>query len=94
MVTPSVDEFKEYFNNNARADIDEKNKIENFNKILSSPHFQFIFEKDEKFAPCNFMMLFRWCETGSADEVLSEVKSIGAAGEKTFEMFEKIFNKK
>ena len=93
-VTPSVDEFKEYFNNNARADIDKKNKIENFNKILSSPYFQFIFEKDERFSPCNFMMLFMWCETGSADEVLSEIKSIGAAGEKTFEMFEKVFNKK
>ena len=93
-VNPSVDEFKEYFDNNIYADIDGESKIENFKKILSSPHFQFIFEKDEKFAPCNFMMLFRWCETGRADEVLSEVKSIGAAGKKTFEMFEKIFNKK
>lgn len=93
-VHPSVDEFKEYFDNNIYADIDGESKIENFKKILSSPHFQFIFEKDEKFAPCNFIMLLGLCETGSADEVLSEVKSIGAAGKKTFEMFEKIFNKK
>ena len=93
-VTPSVDEFKEYFDNNVYADIDGESKIENFKKILSSPHFQFISEKNEKFAPCNFIMLFGLCETGSADEILSEVKSIRAAGEKTFEMFEKIFNKK
>ena len=93
-VTPSVDEFKEYFDNNIYADIDEESKIENFKKILSSPHFQFISEKNEKFSPCNFMMLFNWCETGNGDEVLSEIKSIGTSGVKTFEMFEKIFNKK
>lgn len=93
-VTPSVDEFKEYFDNNIYADIDEESKIENFKKILSSPHFQFISEKNEKFSPCNFMMLFNWCETGNGDEVLSIIKSIGNSGVKTFEMFEKIFNKK
>lgn len=93
-VTPSVDEFKEYFDNNVYADIDGESKIENFKKILSSPHFQFISEKNEKFSPCNFMLLFERCETGSADEILSNVKSEGRAGEKTFEMFEKIFNKK
>lgn len=93
-VTPSVDEFKEYFDNNVYADIDGESKIENFKKILSSPHFQFISEKKEKFSPCNFMRLFGECETGSADEILSNVKSEGMAGEKTFEMFEKIFNKK
>ena len=92
-VTPSVDEFKEYFDNKVYADIDEESKIENFKKILSSPHFQFISEKNEIFSPCHFMMLFDRCEKESADEVLSKVKRIGAAGEKTFEMFEKIFNK-
>ena len=92
-VTPSVDEFKEYFDNNVYADIDGESKIENFKKILSSPHFQFISEKNEKFSPCNFMGLFGWCETGSADEILSNVKQKGKAGEKTFEMFEKILNK-
>lgn len=93
-VTPSVDEFKEYFCHNVNVDIDGESKIENFKKILSSPYFQFISEKDEKFSPHTFMMLFMWCKTGSADEVLSVIKSIGAAGEKTFEMFEKVFNKK
>lgn len=92
-VTPSVDEFKEYFDNNVYADIDGESKIENFKRILSSPHFQFISEKNEKFSPCNFMLLFGRCETGSADEILSNVKQEGKAGEKTFEMFEKIFNK-
>lgn len=96
MVTPSVDEFKEYFDNEVSTDIDNENKIENFKKILSSPYFQFILEKDEKFLPCNFMMLFMYCDTGNAEEVLSMLtpnkNTLGAAKEKTFEMFKRIFS--
>ncbi len=95
-VNPSVDEFKEYFDNEVSTDIDDENKIENFKKILSSPYFQFILEKDEKFLPCNFMRLFMDCDMGNAEEVLSLVipnkNTLGTANEKTFEMFKRVFS--
>lgn len=89
-VTPSVAEFKEYFNETVSS-LNKKDKIENFNRILSSPHFGFVFEKGEIFSPCNFMMLFSYCKTGLEEEVLSEITSIGTAGKKTVEMFKKVF---
>lgn len=96
-VVPDIEEFRQYFCDEAKIiedeieDIEEKGKVEDFKKILSSPHFHFVFEKDELFAPYNFMMLFNLCITGSKSEVLSEIKTINAAGKKTFEMFKKIF---
>lgn len=89
-VTPSVAEFKDYFNETVSS-LNKKDKIENFNRILSSPYFGFIFEKGEIFSPCNFMMLFSYCKTGLEEEVLSEITSIGTAGKKTVEMFKKVF---
>lgn len=89
-VTPSVAEFKDYFNETVSS-LNKKDKIENFNRILSSPYFGFVLEKGEIFSPCNFMMLFSYCKTGLEEEVLSEITSIGTAGKKTVEMFKKVF---
>ena len=89
---PSTTEFKEYFDNKTSSYIDEKDKIEAFDKILSSPYFNFILEKDEKFSPCTFMSLFDFCETGNKDEILSNIRSDNRIGAKTLEMFQKIFD--
>lgn len=91
-VIPSTTEFKEYFDNKTSSYIDEKDKIEAFDKILSSPYFNFILEKDEKFSPCTFMSLFDFCETGNKDEILSNIRSDNRIGAKTLEMFQKIFD--
>lgn len=91
-VIPNTTEFKEYFDNETSSYIDEKDKIEAFDKILSSPYFNFILEKDEKFSPCTFMSLFDFCETGNKDEILSNLRSDNRIGAKTLEMFQQIFN--
>lgn len=91
-VIPSTTEFKEYFDNKTSSYIDEKDKIEAFDKILSSPYFNFILEKDEKFSPCTFMSLFDFCETGNKGEILSNIRSDNRIGAKTLEMFQKIFD--
>lgn len=91
-VIPNTTEFKEYFDNETSSYIDEKDKIEAFDKILSSPYFNFILEKDEKFSPCTFMSLFDFCETGNKEEILSNLRSYGTTGTKTLEMFQKIFD--
>ena len=71
---------------------DEKDEIEAFDKILSSPYFDFILEKDEKFSPYTFMNLFDFCETGNKDEILSNIRSDSRIGAKTLEMFQQIFD--
>ena len=91
-VIPNTTEFKEYFDNEVSSYIDEKDKIEAFDKILSSPHFSFILEKDEKFSPYTFMSLFDSCETGNKEEILSNIRSDNRIGAKTLEMFQQIFN--
>lgn len=91
-VIPNTTEFKEYFDNETSSYIDEKDKIEAFDKILSSPYFNFILEKDEKFSPCTFMSLFDFCETGNKEEILSNLRYYGTTGTKTLEMFQQIFD--
>ena len=101
-VIPSIEEFKEYFityTNTYAEDssvseedysVSEMEKLESFRKILYSPHFHFIFEKDEKFAPYSFIKLFNICETGNKDEILWQIEREGCDGKKTYEMFKKI----
>lgn len=91
-VIPNATEFKEYFDNETNSYIDEKDKIKAFDKILSSPYFNFILEKDEKFSPYTFMSLFDSCETGNKDEILSNIRSDNRIGAKTLEMFQQIFD--
>ena len=101
-VIPSIEEFKEYFityTNTYAEDssvseedysVSEMEKLESFRKILSSPYFHFIFERDEKFSPYGFIMLFNICENGSKSEILSGIEHVGCAGKKSLEMFKKI----
>lgn len=91
-VIPVATEFKDYFREKTNTYIDEKDKIEAFVKILSSPYFNFILEKDEKFSPYTFMSLFDSCETGNKDEILSNIRSDNRIGAKTLEMFQQIFD--
>lgn len=91
-VIPVATKFKDYFCEKTSTYIDEKDKIEAFDKILSSPHFNFILEKDEKFSPYTFMSLFESCETGNKDEILSNIRSDNRIGAKALEMFQQIFN--
>lgn len=91
-VIPNTTEFKEYFDNKVSSYIDEKDKIEAFDKILSSPYFNFVLEKDEKFSPYTFMSLFNSCATGNKEEILSNLRSDNRIGAKTLEMFQQIFN--
>lgn len=91
-VIPNTIEFKEYFDSKTSSYIDEKDKIEAFVKILSSPYFNFVLEKDEKFSPYTFMNLFDSCATGNKEEILSNIRSDSRIGAKTLEMFQQIFN--
>lgn len=95
VVKPSVEEFKEFFNSYVKEDLDGKDKIDRFNKILSSPSFNFIFTNDEKFGPDQFINLFTLCTEDSDEEILKVLSGgygfmIGGVKEKTLEMFKKI----
>lgn len=91
-VVPSVEEFKDYFNEHVKGFDDERpEKIELFKEILSSPHFRFISEKGEHFSPVHFMMLFNMTEIVDKEEILSYVDHMGTCRDKIKAMFEKIF---
>lgn len=91
-VVPSVEEFKDYFDERVKGYDDERpEKIELFKKILSSPHFRFISEKGEHFSPVYFIMLFNMTKSVDKEEILSDVGHLGTCRDKTKAMFEKIF---
>lgn len=95
VIRPNIEEFKEHFNSYVKEDLDSKEKIDKFNKILSSPSFNFIFTNDEKFGPKQFEYLFELCDNDSDEEILKVLNSdkgytIGGVKDKTIEMFKKI----
>lgn len=90
MVVPDVAEFKDFFTqreiSSIHENIEEEQKFRDFKAFLESDFFHFVFEKDEFFSPCTFMMLYNLCDTSSKGEVLSNLP-----GKTTLEMFKHIF---
>ena len=78
-VFPSVEEFKAYFDEQTtigKYKNEDKLKIEVFKKVLSSPRFKFISNKDGSFTPKRFIQWFEECKPGRNEEIMSQILSI------------------
>ena len=94
-VFPSVEEFKAYFDEQTttgKYKNEDKLKIEVFKKVLSSPRFKFISNKDGSFTPYKFILWFKYCDPGCKDEILSQLRSLSSDDpcDEVAEMFDKI----
>lgn len=94
-VVPSVEEFKAYFDEQTttgKYKSEDKLKIEVFKKVLSSPRFKFISNEDGSFTPYKFILWFKYCDSESKDEILSQLRSVSSDDpcDEAAEMFEKI----